>query len=190
MALKLGPITLPFGGRDSHKDDPYWDFFLNVPPADLENSAVVMMDRAPEGNIFPTQAELHSPEITSSHVKELGLYLGAQMIAVARLSSTEHDYPFGIITLVEADYDTTTHQGIGGQVPTQHALYVTFVMSAWIRELGYRATAVWDPHAEKLAAQARLGTLNAQNRLVTPQYGPRVHVGKVIRTDLPLAADG
>jgi hypothetical protein len=190
MALKLGPLTLPFGGGDSHKDDPYWDFFINTPPADLENSAVAMMDRAPEGNIFPTKSELHTPEITSSHVKELGIYLGADIMAVARLTSEEHDYPFGIITLVKADYDTKAHQGIGGQVPTQNALYVTFVMCAWIKELGYRSNAVWDPDAEKLAAQAGLGMLNAQGRLVTPKFGQRVHVGKIIRTDLPLAADG
>jgi hypothetical protein len=188
--VKLGPISLPFGGGDSHKDDPFWDFFINTPAVDIENSAVAMMDRAPEGNIFPTQAELHTPEITSSHVKELGIYLGADIIGIARLKSEEHDYPFGIITVVQAEYDTKVHQGIGGQVPTQNGLYVTFVMTAWIKELGYRSTAVWDPEAEKLAAQAGLGTLNAQGRLVTPRFGPNVHVAKVIRTDLPLATDG
>jgi len=189
--LKLGPITLPWGGGDSHKNDPYWDFFINTPPVDLENSAVEMMRRAPEGNVFPTKSELHTPEITSSHVKELGLYLGADVIGIARLEAGgDHDYPYGVITLVKADYDTREANGIGGQVPTQNALYVTFVLSAWMRELGYRATAVEDPDAEKLAAAANLGTLNAKGRLVTPQFGPRVHVGRVIRTDLPLAADG
>ena len=29
-------IKLPWSGKDSHKDDPYWDFFINTPPADLD----------------------------------------------------------------------------------------------------------------------------------------------------------
>jgi epoxyqueuosine reductase QueG len=48
---------------------------------------------------------------------------------------------------------------------------------------------VQDPDAERLAAAAGLGTLNPDGRLVTPKYGARIHVS-VIRTDLPLAADG
>jgi epoxyqueuosine reductase QueG len=75
-------------------------------------------------------------------------------------------------------------------VPVQKGLFITFVLSAWIRELGYRATAVLEPDAEKLAVVAGLGTLNEEGRLVTPQFGARVHVANVIRTDLPLAPDG
>jgi hypothetical protein len=75
-------------------------------------------------------------------------------------------------------------------VPVQNGLYVTFVLSAWIRELGYRATATIGADGEGLAARAGLGTLDAAGRLVTPRFGTRVHVADVIRTDLPLAADG
>jgi epoxyqueuosine reductase QueG len=56
--------------------------------------------------------------------------------------------------------------------------------------LGYRASAAPDPNAEKLAAAAGLGTLNAEGRLVTPQFGAQVYVANVIRTDLPMAPDG
>jgi epoxyqueuosine reductase QueG len=41
-----------------------------------------------------------------------------------------------------------------------------------------------------LAAQAKLGTLNSEGRLVTPQFGTKVYVANAIRTDLPLAVDG
>jgi epoxyqueuosine reductase QueG len=44
--------------------------------------------------------------------------------------------------------------------------------------------------AETLAAQAALGTLNAEGRLVTAQFGTRVYIADAICTDLPLAADG
>ena len=200
MALRLGPLKIPWLGKGSREDDPYWDFFINTPPADLANTVTEMIRSAPEGNIFPTKAELHTPEITSSHVKELAAYLGTDLIGIARLPSLstvgesknekESNYPFAVICAVQADYDPRKAPGIGGQVPVQKGLFITFVLSAWIRELGFRATAALDPNVEQLAAAAGLGQLNADGRLVTLQYGTRVHVANVIRTDLPLAPDG
>jgi epoxyqueuosine reductase QueG len=67
---------------------------------------------------------------------------------------------------------------------------VTFVLSAWIRELGFRATRSGEADAERLAAAAGLGKLNADGRLVAPGHGTKVHVADVILTDLPLVADG
>jgi hypothetical protein len=201
--LRLGPFKIPWGGEGSHQDDPYWDFFINTPPADLANTVTEMIRSAPEGNVFPTKAELHTPEITSTHVKELATYLGTDLVGIARLTppsplprggegkgEADNVYPFAVICAVQADYDPRKAPGIGGQVPVQKGLFITFVLSAWIRELGFRATAVLDPDAEKLAAVAGLGTLNAAGRLVTPQFGTGVHVANVIRTDLPLAPDG
>ena len=185
MALKLGPITLPWGR--AHSDDPFWEFFINTPAADLENSVVEMMRKAPEGNIFPVKADLHTPEITSGHVKELATYLGADLIGVTKGND---EYPFAVITVVKSDYDPAHAPGVGGQVPVQNALYVTFVLSAWMRELGYRATAKEDPEGQRLAAAAKLGTLNGKGRLTTPKFGSKVYVGNVIWTDLPLVADG
>ena len=198
--MRLGPFKIPWIGEDSHKDDPYWDFFINTPPADMANTVTEMIRSAPDGNVFPTKAELHTPEITSSHVKELARYLGTDLIGIARLptlptvgeSKGEKDsnYPFAIICAVQADYDPRNSPGIGGQVPVQKGLFITFVLSAWIRELGYRATTALDPDAEKLAVAAGLGTFNSEGSLVTPNFGTRVHVANVIRTDLPLAPDG
>jgi hypothetical protein len=204
VALRLGPLKIPWLGKDSREDDPYWDFFINTPPVDLANTVTEMIRSAPEGNIFPTKAELHTPDITSGHVKELARYLGTDLIGIARLTDLsplptrgeakgEGDniqYPFGVICAVQADYDPRQSRGIGGQVPVQKGLFITFVLSAWIRELGFRATAARDPNAEHLAVAAGLGKLNTDGRLVTPQYGTRVHVANVIRTDLPLAPDG
>jgi epoxyqueuosine reductase QueG len=56
--------------------------------------------------------------------------------------------------------------------------------------LGFRATVAPQPADEKLAAQAGLGTLSSEGRLVTPQFGVKVYVANPIRTDLPLAPDG
>jgi hypothetical protein len=194
VALRLGPLKLPWLGKNSHKDDPYWDFFINTPPADLANTVTEMIRNAPEGNVFPTKTELHTPEITSSHVKGMAEYFGAELVGIARLDpNAAHGgefYPFAVICAVRADYDPRQALGIGGQVPVQKGLFISFVLSAWIRELGFRACAAPDPDADKLAAAAGLGTLNQEGRLVTPQFGANVHVANVIRTDLPLAPDG
>jgi hypothetical protein len=181
VAFRLGSLR---------RKDPYWDFFLKTAPADLANSASEIVRRAPEGNVFPTRTELHTPEITSRHVKEMARYLGADLVGVAALNGEDEPYPFAIVCAVRAEDDPRTSPGIGGQVPVQNGLFVTFVLSAWIRELGFRATSTQDARAEPLAARAGLGTLNGEGRLVTRGFGARVHVANVILTDLPLAADG
>ena len=86
MALRIGPLNLPWRGKNTHKDDPYWDFFINTPAADLANTVTEMIRNAPEGNVFPTRTELHTPEITSSHVKGMAEYFGAEMMGIARLT--------------------------------------------------------------------------------------------------------
>ena len=184
----------PWRRKNAHDDDPYWDFFINTPPADLVNSVPELIRGAPEGNIFPTKKELHTPEITSSHVKGMARYIGADLVGIATVSSkdapADAPCPFAVICAVRADYDPRTSPGVGGQVPVQNGLFVTFVLSAWIRELGFRATVAPGAHAERLAAAAGLGALDPGGRLVTREFGPRVHVADAILTDLPLAPDG
>jgi hypothetical protein len=187
-------LKIPWINKDPHKDDPYWDFFVNIPPADLANTVTEMIRNAPAGNVFPTKAELHTPEITSSHVKGMAEYFGAELVGIAKLDENStgghENFPYAVICAVHADYDPRNALGIGGQVPVQNGLFITFVLSAWIRELGFRASAAPDPDADKLAAAAGLGRLNADGRLVTDKFGTNVHVANVIRTDLPLAPDG
>ena len=204
MTLRLGRFKLPRLGRDPHKNDPYWDFFINTPPADLTNTVTELIRNAPPGNVFPTKADIHTPEITSSHLKGMAQYFGADLVGVVRLPANkptpsslpqadhkiEQDYPFAVVCVVRAEYDPRTAPGIGGQVPVQNGLFITFVLSAWIRELGFRAKVVQEANGEKLAAAAGLGEITGQGRLVTPQYGADVHVADIILTDLPLAADG
>jgi len=192
VALRLGPLKLPWLGKNSHKDDPYWDFFINTPPADLANTVTEMIRNAPAGSVFPTKTELHTPEITSSHVKGMAEYFGAELVGIVKLDPSDNPegHSFAVICAVHADYEPRAAPGMGGQVPVQNGLFISFVLSSWIRELGFRATAAPDPDAEKLAAAAGLGKLNKEGRLVTPQFGANVHLANVIRTDLPLAADG
>jgi len=165
------------------RTDPYWDAYINRPPADLANSVVEIIRGAPDGNVFPTLGELHTPEITARHVKEMARYLGADLvgITVAHPEDAAHasdvPLPFAVVCAVRAAHDPRTSPGIGGQVPVQNGLFVTFVLSAWIRELGFRATRTEKLRGEPLAARAGL------------PLGARVHVTDVILTDLPLLPD-
>lgn len=180
--------------KNSRRDDPYWDFFINTPPADLANTVTEMIRKAPEGNVFPVKADLHTPEITSRHVKGMAEYFGAALTGIAKLDCNDPadpgSFPFAVVCVVRAEYDRRKALGIGGQVPVQNGLFISFVLSAWIRELGYRATAAPQPGDDQLAAQAGLGTLDSEGRLITPQFGAKVYVANAIRTDLPLAPDG
>src|SRR5919205_3713797 len=79
-----GSLRLPWR-RSGADGDPYWEAFINRPPADPRNTIPDIIRNAPEGSIFPTLAELHSPNVTSSHVKELGLYLKAEQVGIVDL---------------------------------------------------------------------------------------------------------
>lgn len=187
MALRSGWLKLPWREAERGRHDPYWDFFINTPPADPANSILDVIRRAPEGNVFPTKADLHTPEITTSHVKEMARYLGADLVGVTTLDADDAGHRFAVVCAVRADDDPHQARGIGGQVPVQNGLFVTFVLSAWIRELGFRASMAPALDAARLASAAKLGMLDRTGKLVTAEYGTRVHVADVIRTDLPLA---
>ncbi|MBA7688093.1 Epoxyqueuosine reductase [subsurface metagenome] len=67
----------------------------------------------------------------------------------------------------------------------------TMYLSAFIRNLGFKAIdcTVNDVALSiPMAMQAGLGQLGRNGLLITPQFGPRVRISKVI-TDLPLVAD-
>jgi hypothetical protein len=179
------------------QNDPYWEDFVNRPPNDARNLIPEIIGKAPEGNIFPTQAELHSPNVTANHVKELTLYLRAQLVGIVDLGKQAPEiargYPYGIVTAVRAEYDPYTSPGVGGQTAIQAGQFATFIVASWIREMGFRATMKIDvPRAERehLAVAARLGKLNGDGRLTVPTYGTKVHVADIIFTDLPMEADG
>ena len=75
--------------------------------------------RSAGGAVNPTKTELHTPEITSGHLKQLATFLGAELVGIARLREPaqpdEGDpYPFAIVCAVKADYDPRKAKGVGG----------------------------------------------------------------------------
>jgi hypothetical protein len=191
MGLRLGPLRIPW----PEPKDPYWDGFINRPVHDPRNLPQEAL-RSAGGAVYPDRTELHTPEITSDHLKQLAKFLGAELVGIVRLKGAEDQegadserYPFAIVCAVRTDHDPRTAPGVGGQVAVRNGRFVTFTLAAYIRELGFEATNQLPADEQRLAAAAGLGTLNAEGRLVTP--GRRVHVAdEVIYTDLPLAPDG
>jgi hypothetical protein len=195
MTVRLGPLRIPWPG--SAPKDPYWDAFINRAVGDVRNLPQEAL-RSPGGAVNPTKADLHSPEITSDHLKQLATFLGAELVGIVRLNGAAdrdqtdvESYPFAIVCAVRTDHDPRTALGVGGQVAVRNGRFVTFTLAAYIRELGYRATNQLPADEQRLAAAAGLGTLDAEGRLVPIRGGSRVHVAdEVIHTDLPLAPDG
>ena len=180
------PLRLPWSRSAS--DDPYWDAFIHRLPSDPNNLITHAFKQARGGGVNPVRTEVHSPNVMSSHVKELAAFYGADLVGVVKLSSQPG---FAIVCVLAAEYDTYTARGIGGQTPALKGLFATFTLGAYIREMGYYAVGQeWPEASHRLAAAAGLGTLGADGRLVTRKFGRRVHVSDVIVTDLPLEPDG
>jgi hypothetical protein len=182
-------VRLPFLRQNERDRDPYWDAFINTPPADPNNVIPHAFSQVHDGETNPVRTQVHSPNVLSSHIKELGRFYGADLIGIVGLPS---DQGFAIVTVLRADYDPRTAAGVGGQTPALKGLFATFTLAAYIRELGYRAkrTFAEDSRGERLAAAAGLGELTGDGRLVTRQFGRGVYVAEVIFTDLPLQPDG
>ena len=166
------------------KDDPYWEAFINRPPADLNNLIPHGFKQVSPGGVNPARTEVHSPNVMSTHVKELAQFYGAGMVGIVQLPER-----YAIVCVLPTDYDTHTALGVGGQTPAVKGLFATFTLGAYIREMGYAADAS-DADRDRLAAAAGLGVLDADGRLVTRKFGRNVHVADVLLTDLPLEPDG
>jgi len=167
--------------------DPYWHNYVNHPPADPANLVPPSVRNAPEGAVFPVKSDVHTPEVMTEHISDLGRFFGAGLIGVARLGPGGHtDYPFAVVCGIRAEYDPRTAQGVGGQAAALTGAYVTFNLAAAIREYGFRATRSGDSDVDRIAACAGLGTLDSEGRLVTPEFGRKLYLADVIRTDLPL----
>jgi hypothetical protein len=154
------------------RDDPYWDAFINRPPADPNNLITHAFKQVQPGGVNPVRTEVHSPNVMASHVKDLARFYGADQVGIVGLPSGLS----AIVCALRADYDTATHRGIGGQTPAIKALFASFTLAAYIRELGY-VTESSDLDPRRLANAAGL------------QPGG-MHIADVIVTDLPLQADG
>ena len=194
LGIRLGPLRIPWPG--SEPKDPYWDTFVNRPVNDARNLTQEAL-RSAGGAVNPTRMELHTPEITADHLRQLAKFLGAAGMGVVRLKdpvvdpSDSESYSFVIVCAIPTDYDPRVAKGVGGQVAVRNGRFVTFTLAAYIREMGYHATNQLPADQQRLAAVAGLGTPDAEGRVTALKAGARVYVAdEVIHTNLPIASDG
>jgi hypothetical protein len=195
MAIKFGRLLL---GRwlTGGERDPLWNHFINRPPADPNNNLTPALQGTPEGRIYPVKTEVSDPQTMSHQIKELGQWVGADLVGVAALlpdhlrsgGRSDVPYRFAVVCVIATDYDPTEAKGLGGQLAVQNGAVVNHHLRNYIRELGYRASIGGaDPLA--VAVAAGLGTLDRNGRLVTKMHSSYTHVADAILTDLPLAPD-
>jgi len=155
-------------------NDPYWEGFINRAPFDSNNVIPHGFKQVQPGGVNPVRTEVHSPNVMSSHVKELARFYGADAVGIVSLT----DGNSAIVCGMRSDYDTRTAVGVGGQTPAMKGLFAMYTLSCYIRELGYAAD-LSDADRERLALAAGVGGLK-----------PFMHVADVVVTDLPLEPDG
>jgi len=153
----------------SAHDDPYWDAFINRPPADANNLIPHSFKLAEPGGVNPVKTEIHSPNVMSQQVIDLARFYGAEHVGIVPLDANT----FGIVCALHTDYDMRVARGIGGQTPALKGLFATFTLAAFIRELGYSANCV--TRADTVALAARAGVSGKQR-----------YVAEIVETDLPL----
>jgi reductive dehalogenase len=105
------------------------------------------------------------------------------------------EYNYAIVMLFEMDYKlaktspTWVAEGTEGKAYSMMAVTAAMV-AQFIRGLGYKAIPSGNDTALSipLAIDAGLGELGRNGLLITPEYGPRVRISKVL-TNLPLIPD-
>jgi len=159
------------------------------------------------------KVEVHDPAATSAKIKGAARFYGADLVGITRLNelwvysrsynrlSGQNNpirlpkrYRFAIVMAVEMDYEKFAMSDVGASAATglgySKMAFVSSLLAQFIRNLGYHALPCGNDTALSipLAVDAGLGELGRNGLLITPQFGPRVRLCKVL-TDLPLKPD-
>jgi ferredoxin len=152
-----------------------------------------------------------NPDKTSRFIKQWLVMTGAHSVGFTRLedyhlyshkgrgprsgSPIRMRHEHAIAITVEMDHRMMQSAPQGSTVMESSEQYLrsgvqALKLAAWIRELGYEATAHIDGNYELIcplvAADAGLGTIGRMGLLMTPRLGPRVRIS-VVSTNLPLS---
>lgn len=159
--------------------------------------------------------EVKDPDAMAEDVKKAAKKFGASQVGVCGLNplwvyasgynpATNEDFPLdidfsiyrhAIVFVVEMDYEamqtSPSHLAYAtAAYAYSRAAYVAGQMAHFIRTLGYKAVPSVNDSALNipLGIDAGLGQLGRNGLLITPEYGPRVRLGKIL-TNLPLGID-
>lgn len=161
----------------------------------------------------PERMPVDDPARTSEIVKDAALFLGASLVGITELNSDWVYQPgweryghrevdldnmippsvkYAIVMAIETNYDfvkyaPTAKASAAAGLGYSKMAFLASSLAKFIASLGYRAIACGNDTALSvpLAVDAGLGQLGRFGALITPEFGPRVRLCKVL-TDLPL----
>ncbi len=198
-------------------DDPFRRMY-GVGGGDPNNCLQNVMKLIPEGAVNPNRIPVEDPVAMARKIKEVARFFGADVVGIAPLDQAyvySHrsrvnaamgqkagdpinlPHRFAICMGFASDYYkfltnnsriSDAEYGLGNlrMIPT------TFMLAAYIREMGYPARAHDYARTEvnpiPLAVNAGLGELGRHGMLIHEEYGSRIHLS-VVTTDLPLEVD-
>jgi len=158
--------------------------------------------------------EVTDPAQMSGTIKKVARFFGADEVGVCELDprwvyshyfhmmTREHgplevpsECKYAIAIAVEMDYEMmkTSPAGIAGAATGlgySRMAFTAALLAEFIRALGYKAIPSGNDTALSIpiAVDAGLGELGRNGLLITPRFGPRVRLAKVL-TDMPLVSD-
>ncbi len=176
-----------------------------------DQSQIAQRDRIPEGRRYAAS----DPEEMTRIVKKAAVYLGASAVGICRLNpkwiyshrfdprnlahepidDIPEDCTTAIVMVHEMDYTLMkTAPAYGENAATGRGYSVMAHTAAsvahFLRDLGYKAIPSGNDTALSipLAVDAGLGEMGRNGLLITPGFGPRVRISKVL-TNLSLVPD-
>jgi epoxyqueuosine reductase len=166
-----------------------------------------------DSQITIRKLEVNNLAAMSEKIKSVGRFFGANLVGITRLNefwvyshsynrlnrqndpiNISKDFKFAIVVAIEMDYEKFTMSDVEVSAATglgySKMAFVASHLAQFIRNLGYRALPCGNDTAFSipLAIDAGLGEQGKHGMLITPQFGSRVRLCKII-TDLPLKDD-
>ena len=167
----------------------------------------ISLQRTPAASIGIDWTEappiIHDPVEMSSVVKYVAHHLGAAMTGICELDKKwlysgvqiPEDIQYAIVVAVEMDahgiaMSPAVPAAIATGIGYSKTAFILAILGEFIRNLGYSALQCGNDTALSipLAIEAGLGELGRNGLLITPQYGSRVRLCKIL-TNLPLERD-
>jgi len=202
--MDVDPFRRVFGGGGSEKNsyNSLYDIYRNLP----------------EGKVNPKKIPVTDPERMARNIKEIARFFGADVVGITLLDqayvyshrargntaagenaggAVDLPHRFAICLGFESDYEKflTNNSRISDaeySLGNVNSLQPTFLLAAYIREMGYPARTHgfgrFEVNPIPLAVNAGLGELGRHGMLIHEEYGSRLHLS-VVTTDLPMAVD-
>ena len=164
--------------------------------------------------VAPMQQAVEDPTRMAEEIKRIANFFGADLCGITDMddrwlyasrvdtrdfSETPNDLPEGMTSVIvmghqmEEDLVATYPSALAGAATGReysHEAAIVMQMAAYIRNLGYEATASMNDTGLVIpyAVKAGLGEYARNQMVITPEYGPRLRFSKIF-TNLPLTHD-